>query len=390
MNRFCRLLAAAALALGMAAGTAGAAEPLVIGLPLSQTGSLADSAEHVRKALVLWQEQVNAKGGVLGRQVEFKIYDDKSDPATAARLTERLITNDKVDLLLAPYGSAGTSTASAVSEKHKYVMFNVAGASQKIHQRGFKYVIQIVAPISAYVAGVFPIAEEHGYKSIVFIARDYSAARDMENEIKEQAGKRGMKVLMTEFFPAGTADFSSYIARARDLNPDVWISVGYPNEAIEMIRQLKANNYLPKMFVHNGVAQEDFLTATGKDAEYAFGMSLYEPMLKTKDNEPFVRDFKAKWGYEPGYYAAVGWATGVILKEVVEKVGSTDQDKIRNALLEMKTETPFGPFDVDETGAQIAKKGLIVQVLNGKREIVWPDELQSAKPVLPMPNWSKR
>ncbi|MCC7271752.1 MAG: amino acid ABC transporter substrate-binding protein [Alphaproteobacteria bacterium] len=372
------------------ARVARAATPMVIGLPLSQTGNLADSAEHVRKAIALWQEQLNAKGGLLDRPVELKIYDDKSDPATAARLTERLITNDKVDLLLSPYGSAGTSTASAVSEKHRVVMINVAGASQMIHQRGFKYVFQVVAPISAYVAGVFPIAKSQGYKSLVFISRDYSAARDMEQEIKLRAAEIGAKIVMAEYFPSGTADFSSYIARGRDLKPDVWISVGYPNEAIEMIRQMKASNYLPPMFIHNGVSQEDFLTATGKDAEYAFGMSLYEPMLKTKDNVAFVRDFVAKWGYEPGYYAACGWGAVKVLEEAVRKIGGTDQEKLRAALSSLETETPFGPYKVDATGGQIAKKGLIVQILKGKREVVWPDDVQSAKPVLPLPPWSQR
>jgi branched-chain amino acid transport system substrate-binding protein len=383
------VLAVAALALGLAAPSR-AADPIVIGAPISQTGGLADSAEHVRKAFQLWQEQINAKGGLLGRQVEFKSYDDKSDPATAARLTERLITNDKVDLLLAPYGSAGTSTASAVAEKHKMVMLNVAGASDKIHQRGFKYIVQVVAPSSTYVSGIFPLAEAHGLKSAVYIARDYPAARDSYEEVKRQAEKQGIKILMTEYFPANTTDFSSYIARARDLAPDMWISIGYPNEAIEMLRQFKATNYLPKFFIHNGTSQEDFLKAVGKDGEYAFGMSLYEPPLKTMGNEEFVRDFKAKWGYEPGYYAACGWAAVKVLQEAVEKAGGTDQEKLRAVLGQLETETAFGPYKVDETGAQIAKKGLIVQVQNGKREIVWPFENATAKAVMPIPPWSKR
>ena len=381
-------LATGPLVLG--ARPARAADPIVIGLPISQTGNLADSAAHVYKAFVLWQEQINAKGGLIGRPVELKIYDDKSDPATAARLTERLITSDKVDLLLSPYGSAGTSTASAVSEKHRVVMLNVAGASEMIHKRGFKYVFQVVAPVSSYVTGVFPLAQSQNYKSLVYVARDYSAARDMEKEVRRQSDKQGIKIEMAEYFPSGTLDFASYIARAREMAPDIWISVGYPNEAIEMIRQMKANNYLPKMFVHNGVSQEDFLKATGKDAEYAFGMSLYEAMLKTKDNAAFVRDFKKRWGYEPGYYSACGWGGIKVLEEAVTKIGSTDQEKLRQALLNLETETPFGPFKVDATGAQIAKKGLIVQVLKGEREVVWPDELRSAKPVLPLPGWSER
>src|SRR5262245_6387016 len=124
-----RNILAAALALGVTTAPLRAAEPILLGVPLSQTGNLADSAEHVRKALTLWLQQTNARGGMLSRPVELRTYDDKSDPATAVRLTERLITGDKVHLLISPFGSASTIAASAVNEKHKMVTINVAGAS---------------------------------------------------------------------------------------------------------------------------------------------------------------------------------------------------------------------------------------------------------------------
>lgn len=382
------LLVALLLATGVM--PAAAQKPLVIGAPIAVTGNLADSAAHVKRGYDVWLEEVNARGGLLGRPVQFQTYDDRSDAGTAARLTERLITSDKVDLLLAPFGSSGTSTASAVSEKHKMVMINVAGASESIHQRGFKYIFQVVTPVAYYVEGTFPLAKKAGYKSLVFVARDYPAARDMEKAVRKWAPENGIEIKMVEYFPAATTDFSSYIARARDIRPDIWVSVGYPPEAIEMIRQMKATNYLPKMFVHNGVSQEDFLKATGKDAEYALGMSLYEPTLATKGNAEFVKKFKAKFNYEPGYYAAVGYGSCLVLEEAVKKTGSVDQDKLAATLRSLKTETPFGPYAVDQTGAQIAKKGLIVQVLKGHRQIVWPFNQKTADAVLPMPAWNAR
>lgn len=392
MRKTLSTLAGGLLAAGvLLSGSAMAADKIVIGAALSQTGNLADSAAHVRKAYELWAEQVNAKGGLLGQQVELKFYDDKSDAAASAKLYERLISEDKVNFLMGPYGSSATIAASAVAEKHKRVMMNCSGASQAIHERGFKYTFQVVAPIPEYVAGIFPMAKREGYKTIVVVSRDYSSARDMEAAIKKGAKENGMQVLLSEYFPATTSDFSSYIAKARELNPDVWISLGYPNEAIEMVRQMHASNYLPKMFVHNGVSQEDFLTAAGKEGEYAFGMSVYESMLKTEGNDAFVASFKKKWGFEPGYYAAVGYAGAIVLQRAVEQIGTAnDQQKLREALRNMKTETPLGPYAVDDTGAQIAKKGLIVQVLGGKREVVWPFELESRKPVLPEPQWSAR
>ncbi len=381
-----------ALAAGLAfVPPAAAAEPIKVGIALSMTGNLADSASHYRKAIELWRDQVNGRGGLLGRPVELVIYDERSDPATAARLYERLITSDNADLLIAPWGSASTATASAVTEKHKRVLINAGGASEKIQQRGFKYVVQTAAPISAYVEGVAPLMKRFGLRTMFMVSRDFNAARDMALELEKIVKSGEAQMLNSEYFPAGTSDFSSAIVKARQQNPDVWVSIAYPNEAIEMVRQFRGTNYLPKAFISNGVSQEDFLKVTGQDGEYAIGISLYEPGVKTKGNAAFVQAFEAKYGYEPGYYAGFGYSGATVLEEAVVKAGSLDQDKLRATLGAMETDTVLGHYRVQPaTGLQIGAKGLLVQILKGKREIVWPDELRTADPVVPVPAWSKR
>jgi branched-chain amino acid transport system substrate-binding protein len=385
-----RLLTSLSLLAALAAPAA-AADTVKIGIALSQTGNLADSAKHYWRGIELWRDQVNAQGGLLGKKVEFVTYDDRSDAATAARLYERLITSDNVDLLVSTIGSAQAATATAVAEKHKRVMINGGGASEAIQQRGFKYIFQTAARISAYVDGIDPLMKKYGMKSMAFVSRDYGAARDMEKTLKTMAEKNGVKIVMSEYFPSGNVDFSSQIARARQLKPDLWVSVGYPNEAIEMVRQFHASNYMPKAFVHNGVAQEDFLKSTGKDGESAIGMSLYEPSLKTKGNAEFVQAFKKQYGYEPGYYSSFGYVAVTVLEAAVKKAGSFDQEALRKVLTELKMDTIMGKHEVDPaTGMQLGIKGLLVQVIDGKREVVWPDELKTADAKVPAPAWDAR
>jgi branched-chain amino acid transport system substrate-binding protein len=356
-----------------------------IGIALSETGNLADSAKHYWRGVELWRDDVNARGGLLGKKVEFVVYDDRSDPATSARLYERLITSDKVDLLISTIGSAQTATATAVAEKHKRVMINGGGASESIQQRGFKYIFQTAARISAYVDGIDPLMKKYKVKSMAFVSRDYSAARDMEKVVKGMAQKNGVEMVLDEYFPSGNVDFSSQIARARQTKPDLWVSVGYPNEAIEMTRQFRASNYMPKIFVHNGVAQEDYLKAAGKDAEGAIGMSLYEPSLKTAGNAEFVKNFEARYHYQPGYYSSFGYTAVTVLEAAVKKAGSFDQEKLRDVLTTLKMDTIMGKHEVDpKTGMQLGIRGLLVQVQNGKREIVWPDDLKTAEAKLPL------
>jgi branched-chain amino acid transport system substrate-binding protein len=368
-----------------------AADPVRIGVALSQTGNLADSAAPYFKGLDLWREQANARGGLAGRPVEFVVYDDRSDPATAARLYEKLITDDKVNLVMSSLGSATAATSSAIAEKHKIVMINGGGAAEAIQQRGFKYVFQTAARISSYADGIVPMIDKYKIKSIALVSRDYAAARDISKAIKEQIKDKDVKIVMDEYFPAGTADFSSQIAKGQQLQPDLWIGLLYPSEAIETVRQFHSMNYMPKFFIANGVSQDDFIKAAGKDAEYALGMSLFEPSLPSEGNKEFVKTYHDKYNADPGYYSAFGFVAGTVLEAAVKKAGSIDNEKVREALTTLKIGSVMGRHEVDPaTYMQVGVKGLVVQVQNGKREVVWPEEYKTAEPKLPIPAWDKR
>ena len=386
-----RLLLAATTAALTLSAPADAADPVRIGVALSQTGNLADSAAPYFKGLDLWREQANARGGLAGHPIEFVVYDDRSDPATAARLYEKLITDDKVNLVISSLGSATAATGSAVAEKHKVIMINGGGAAEAIQQRGFKYVFQTAARISSYADGIVPMIEKYKIKSMALVSRDYASARDISKTIKEQIKEKDVKVVMDEYFPAGTADFSSQIAKGQQLQPDLWIGLLYPSEAIETVRQFHSMNYMPKFFIANGVSQDDFITSAGKDAEYALGMSLYEPSLPSEGNKEFVKTYHDKYNSDPGYYAAFGFVAGTVLEAAVKKAASIDTDKVREVLTTLKLGTVMGKHEVDPTTyMQIGVRGLVVQVQNGKREVVWPEEYRTAEPKLPIPAWDKR
>jgi len=385
------LAAAMAVAMVTPSPPAVAADPVRIGVALSQTGNLADSAAPYYKGLDLWREQANARGGLAGHPIEFVVYDDRSDPATAARLYEKLFTDDKVNLVISSLGSATAATGSAVAEKHKIVMINGGGAAEAIQQRGFKYVFQTAARISSYADGIVPMIEKYKIKSIALVSRDYAAARDISKAIKEQIKDKDVKVVMDEYFPAGTADFSSQIAKGQQLQPDLWIGLLYPSEAIETVRQFHSMNYMPKFFIANGVSQDDFITAAGKDAEYALGMSLYEPSLPSEGNKDFVKTYHDKYSADPGYYAAFGFVAGTVLEAAVKKAGSIDNEKVREVITTLKIGSVMGQHEVDPaTYMQIGVRGLVVQVQNGKRQVVWPEEYRTAEPKLPIPAWDKR
>jgi branched-chain amino acid transport system substrate-binding protein len=270
-------------------------------------------------------------------------------------------------------------------------MINAGGAAEAIQQRGFKYVFQTAARISSYADGIMPMVDKYKVKSIALVSRDYAAARDISKVIKERIKDKDVKLVIDEYFPAGTADFSSQIAKGQQLQPDLWIGLLYPSEAIETARQFHSMNYMPKLFIANGVSQDDFITSAGKDAEYALGMSLYEPSLPSEGNKEFVKTYRAKYNADPGYYSAFGFVGGTVLEAAVKQAGSVDTEKVREVLTTLKLGTVMGKHEVDpKTYMQIGVRGLVVQVQNGKREVVWPEEYKTAEPKLPIPAWDKR
>src|SRR6185503_3552266 len=118
-----------------------AQDPITVGAALPQSGILADLAADLRKSLLLWQEEVNAAGGLLGRRVELQLLDDRSESLSAGKLYEQLIQS-KVDLLIGPFGSAATQVAAAVAERNRRVMINATGAARAVHRSGYRYVFQ--------------------------------------------------------------------------------------------------------------------------------------------------------------------------------------------------------------------------------------------------------
>ena len=142
---------------------------------------------------------------------------------------------------------------------------------------------------------------------------------------------------------------------------------------------------------HPIVIMHGAITAAGKDADYALGMSLYEPSLPSEGNKDFVKTYREKYNSDTGYYAAFGFVAGTVLEAAVKKAGSIETEKVREVLTTLKIGSVMGKHEVDpKTYMQIGVRGLVVQVQNGKREVVWPEEFKTAEPKLPIPAWDKR
>ena len=372
------------------AGAAAQPRPVVIGTAVPLTGYLADLGVGLRNGLLLWQEQVNAAGGLLGRQVALKLYDDGSETERSTPLYELLIKDDSAEVLIGPLGSAATSIAAAVAERGRRVMVNASGVSPSIHKRLYRYVFQVPPPSDTTASGVLPFAARHGLKSAMVVARDEGAAAALVEQLK--AGASGAKVELrpnSYYAVDALGGLAPFAEKLKGSGVDAVVTHANPRDSADLVRGFKAAGYRPKLFVAHGAVEADFIKRVGMDAEYTVAFSVYEPLAATPGNATFVKAYRATHKAAPDFHAACGWAAGKVVEAAVAKAGSFDQEALRAALAGLETDTLFGAYKVSADGAQTAARPLLVQILKGRREVVWPEAWRSAEPVVPAPEWER-
>jgi branched-chain amino acid transport system substrate-binding protein len=368
---------------------AAAQQPLLVGAVVSETGIHAALAADYRKALLLWQEQVNAGEGVLGRKVELRLLDDGSEAIKAGALYRQLIA-DKADALIGPFGSAATLLAAAEAENAHRVLINGAGWSREVHKRAPRFVFQSATPYSAYGETVVQLAKDAGSRSLFILARDEPATREMAAAAVAAALKAGLAPGEVLSYGGGLEDFAPMVARAKALNADAWLAFGETRDAAEMVKSFKRLKYAPRLFFARGASGPNFIEAVGQDAEFVLTVAEYDVRFRTSGNEAFVNAFQAKWSAPPGPLGAEGYAAGSVLAEALRRAGGVDQEKLRAALASLEMSTVLGNFKTASAGEQAAPRAAVLQTLEGRAQIVWPVGLETAKLVSPYPQWNER
>ena len=390
MIRMLALLLTLLPALAPTAARAQAA-PVVVGAVVSQTGQLSDLASGYRKGLLLWRDEVNEAGGLLGRRVELRLLDDQSEAITSEKLYARLLSEHGADLLIGPFGSAASRGAAAAAERAHRILINATGGAGSVLRAGHRYVFQLPAPYSAYGANVLGLVRHVGYRRLFILGRDDPASRDMAEHAVADAAQDGLSADGAHVYSPGMTDFAPLVAMARKAGDEAWVAFGTALDAAEMVKTFKRLNYAPKLFFAQGASEPRFIAAVGQDAEKVIGLSAYEPSFVTPGNAIFVKAYTAKWSSAPGLAAAEGYAAGQLLQKAVERAGTLDQEKLRETLATLETETVLGRYKLDPgSGEQLGARPALLQILEGRREVVWPDALAVAMWQLPYPRWQDR
>ena len=401
------IVAAVSIAASLGLGTAASAqEPIRIGASVSQGGAYGLLGQNLLRGYQLCVKHTNQKGGLLGRKVELIVEDDQSQPERAAAIYEKLVTRDKVDALLGPYSSPITDAVADVAEKYRMPMIASGAAAASVFRKGRKFTFMLLSPGEVYLEGLIDMAARRKLKTLAVVHEDTVFPIGIAHGTTELARKRGLQVVFVEAYPRQASDFSRMLGRLKATNPDVVGAATYFEDSVAITREMKRLDINPKMYaVTVGGDLPKFYEMLGRTAEYVYGATQWEPDLVTllRGGElipvarryPGARDFveahKTEFpGADLSYHTAEAYGGCQVFVEAVGRAGSLDADRLRDVILKMDFNTVFGGFRVDRTGFQVAHTMLMFQWQDGKKVIVWPDELASGKPRFPMPPWSQR
>lgn len=383
-NHFSKTVFAAALITALAFHTAFAAQEILVGATVSRHGTFIAPSRMLQLSYRLWEKQVNKAGGLLGRPVRLILYDDESNKELVRTYYEKLIVEDKVDLVLAPYSSTLTYEASAVTERHGYVMLASAAAGGMIWDRGYHYIFGVFSLAERHFIGFLDLAAGNGLRSMAVISEDRLFTKNAAQGAVTWAWRFGLDVKLAQTYGDGPHEFPGLIKRLENTNPDVLVLCSYPPDGYLFLEQLRESSYRPKglaMTVTPGLP--DFGEKAGDMAEGIFCPSQWEPdeHIPFPGTAQFIEAFTSFAGTKPSFHAGAAFATCQLLKASIEALGKIDHASMRDYIASLDTTTVIGRFKVDPQGRQIGHNTIIIQWQKGKKEIVYPRKLQTSPPV---------
>ena len=360
-------------------------KPLRIGFSMARTGMLANATPSQLNTYELWKEQVNARGGMsvggIKRKVEFVTYDDQSKPEQAVRIYEKLITDDKVDLLIAPWGTPFHIAIAPVLEKFKFPMIGNTAASVALRQVKPGYIWFPTSAIPDRIGvELAAMLKANGVKSAVVIANVLPFTKEIKNFLEPELKKAGIEVKLSTEYPPDIKDMTSILTQVKQANVDAVLALAYPGDSVLYAKQAKELGIAsPFQFVAIGPSDAFFVKAVGAaSAEGVVTIAHWSPRAEWKGSQAFHDAYVKKFGEDPDYLnSALAWMSLEILEATVAKTG-LDKDKMRAMISKDTIETING--NVRFEGVQnVITPTAFVQTQKGKLQIVWPTALASGQ-----------
>jgi branched-chain amino acid transport system substrate-binding protein len=389
--------------------SAHAADPIRIGFGMAQTGPLAANGKSALLAMSIWRDDINAKGGLLSRPVEFVVYDDQSNPSTVPGIYTKLLDVDKVDLVISGYGTNVIAPAMPIVMQHQRTflsLFGLAVNSQFHYPNYFTITPNGVNPTVAGTVGFFEVGEAQNPKpkTLALVAADAEYSRASADGVRFNAKKFGWQIVYDKTYPPNTTDYTPVIRAIQATSPDAVFVASYPLDSVGMVRAANEVGLKTKLF-GGGMVGLQTTSVKLQLGPLLNGIVNYDFWIPAKTMEfPGVLDFLKKYqdkaaeaGVDPlGYYLAP-WAYTYmqVLAAAVTGAGGLDQQKIADYLRDNTFKTVMGDIKFGEDGELAESRALMVQFQHvagngidqfkdGKNPIVlWPAKFKDGDIIYP-------
>ena len=388
---FAGLGAALALTLGVL-GPAWAEDVIRVGAPLPLTGPLAPEGVKQKQGYDLWADTANAKGGIKAGGKTYKVevvyVDYASNTPRAVQSAERLITEDKVNFLFAPFGSGAAKAASGVSERYGIPTVAASASSVQVYDQGYKFLFGTFTPNDTLTEPLATLVTKLNdkVKRVAILARNDLFPLAIAEEMQKSAKARNLELVMFEKYAIGTMDHASALTQMRAANPDWIFATGYINDLILIRKQMKDLGLSASVVTMiAGPAYKEFTDATGPLAENVSSAAWWHPAVRYDgkgvfgSTENFLKLWASKYnGQEPDYAQASAAAAGEIIQLGIEAAGSTDPTKVRDALAGLNTVTFYGRVKFGPTGQITSLDPPVFQIQGGKPVVIFPQDIKQA------------
>jgi branched-chain amino acid transport system substrate-binding protein len=388
-------LAAAAATVVSAWGSASSSSaeatgsPLKIGMSLPLTGPVADVSKSGYEGYKLWASQVNLNGGLLGRKIKLVVLDDGFEPSQSASNYTRLISQEKVDLLLGTFSSLLNAPDSAIAARQGMLYVEPSGGAPTIFTRGFKNLFFALPGTSTtlpdqFVAYIASLPAAKRPKTAAYLTQDDPSASPAVAVFKKKLQALGVKTLYSETYDPSTSNFDTVASSIAHKSPELVLQGAVAGDGAQFVRSLQKVSFSPKiLFQINAPADETYAAAIGgkANAEGVFTALAWSPQAKYPGNAKFVAAYEKAFGHAPSEDAANSYTAGQVLAAAVKAVGKLDQKALATWLHSHTVATIVGPLKWDATGVPEGSL-LLAQWQSGSLKIVAPKSAATSTKII--------
>jgi len=343
-----------AVVLFAAAGTALAQQTVKIGMSMPQTGTLGAGGQAALLALRMWVDDVNAKGGLLGRKVEFIVYDDQTNPALTPSIYTKLLDVDKVDLIIAPYGTVPTAPIMPlVKQRGLLLMGNFSFQANHAVKHDMWFNNAPWNDAASWSDGFIGAGRQLGAKTIAFLAADQEFAQNLANGARELAKKAGLQTVYNQNYPPATTDFSAMIRAIRAAKPDLVFVMSYPNDSVAIVRAVNEIGVGESVKLFGGgmvgLQFTPIMTSLGSMLNGIVNYNSWVPGI----NHPGINEFLERYAKRAAeakvdplgfYLPPFNYAIGQMLEQAINATKSFDHKTLAAYLRKNEMKTIVGPI----------------------------------------------